>query len=50
MNELSIKLREAATVLSKESARKWLRANQVVTSLVALVYIIVGYFDYVNMI
>jgi len=46
MNELSIRLKQAAAVLSDQSARKQLRANQVASSLVAFVYITVGYFAY----
>jgi len=45
MNELSIKMKQAAAVLSVESERKQQRANKAVTSLMALAYIVVGYFE-----
>jgi len=48
MNELSIRLKQAAALLSDQGARKHLRVNQVIISLMALVYITVGYFEYVN--
>jgi len=48
MNELSIRLKQAATLLSDESMKRHLRVNQVVTSSVASVYVIVGYFACLN--
>ena len=48
MNELSIRLKQGAAVLSYQAASKQLRVNQVVISLTALAYATAGYFDYIN--
>jgi len=48
MNELSIRLKRAASKISEESAKKWLRANKVISSLAAVAYLVVGYFDNAN--
>jgi len=46
MNELSIKMKQYANVISYQSARRWLVANQVLSLMLALAYLVVGYYDY----
>ena len=46
MNELSIKMKQSAGVISDKSAQRWIIANQVLSLLLAAGYLTVGYYDH----